>query len=550
MHRSPHMKVPHRAASVSGAWANAVVENFYEIPTRDHPGAWCYTDQLSYAPGSIIRVHTSTTAPRYDLRIYRDGVSETEVLTERDLPGQFHESPEDSSINGCRWPIAREYAIPPEWKSGGYILQISTRGGDSAKVDHHFPFAIRSVGPSKPDALLLITCTATWVAYNDWGGSNFYEGITGERGDKASPIVSTERPFSRGFGWLPRGAPRIPFTRPPELGAALRYPHMEWAYANGFSKKYASAGWASYERHFVQWAESKGYQVDVATQHDLHENPRLLDGYRCVVFVGHDEYWSWNMRDHIDAYVDAGGHVARFAGNFTWQIRIEGGGTQQVCYKSDAGTHDPVRQTDRKRLLTTAWDDMRLGRPGTHTFGLSGSRGVYAGWGGCVPRGSGGFTVYRPEHWVFADTDLYYGDQLGADSRVFGYEVDGCDYEIRNGLPQATGSDGAPNNLQILAMGLATTSEANHGNRGSTFFIGEADAQAIAQMTLGRKDEEALDRVRRGSGMVAYFERGRGSVLNAASCEWVAGLISRDPFVEHVTANILNRFLQSAGPVR
>ena len=29
------------------------------------------------------------------------------------------------------------------------------------------------------------------------------------------------------------------------------------------------------------------------------------------------------------------------------------------------------------------------------------------------PRGAKGFPVYRPEHWAFADTGLYYGDILG-----------------------------------------------------------------------------------------------------------------------------------------
>jgi hypothetical protein len=32
-------------------------------------------------------------------------------------------------------------------------------------------------------------------------------------------------------------------------------------------------------------------------------------------------------------------------------------------------------------------------------------------------------------------TGLYYGDLLGADGHAFGYEVDGLDYVIRNGLP-------------------------------------------------------------------------------------------------------------------
>jgi hypothetical protein len=159
-----------------------------------------------------------------------------------------------------------------------------------------------------------------------------------------------------------------------------------------------------------------------------------------------------------------------------------------------------------------------------------------------VPRGSGGFTVYRPEHWAFEGTDLYYGDQLGANAKIFGYEVDGCDYTIRGGLPYADGTDGAPKDMEIIAMGLATTFEADHGNTGSTFFIGAADAQGVAYQRLRRTDPEAVDQVARGAGMIVSLNRGKGSIFNAASCEWVSGLIERDPFVERITHNVLARF--------
>ncbi len=48
--------------------------------------------------------------------------------------------------------------------------------------------------------------------------------------------------------------------------------------------------------------------------------------------------------------------------------------------------------------------------------------------------------------------DLYYGDVLGAASRVFGYEVDGLDRTFRVGLPYPTGEDGASEDLTIIAM--------------------------------------------------------------------------------------------------
>ena len=60
---------------------------------------------------------------------------------------------------------------------------------------------------------------------------------------------------------------------PPKHGEMTRYPYMEWAYAYGYSKKYASAGWASYERHFAHWAETMGYDLDFATQDELDRDP-------------------------------------------------------------------------------------------------------------------------------------------------------------------------------------------------------------------------------------------------------------------------------------
>ena len=106
----------------------------------------------------------------------------------------------------------------------------------------------------------------------------------------------------------------------------VRNPYMEWAHAYGYSKKYASAGWATYERHFARWAEAQGYRIGCATLHDLEDDPALLEGYACIVVVGHDEYWSRSMREAIDDWVERGGRVARFAGNFFWQVRIEDGG--------------------------------------------------------------------------------------------------------------------------------------------------------------------------------------------------------------------------------
>ena len=534
---------PLRGSTTRGPWPGAISENFHERASNDPavPQLWAYTDRWSYAPGDTIHLHVSATVPAYDLEVVRDGAVREPIFKMPDLRAAFAQTPEDCSVNGCGWPAALEIDIPLTWRSGGYILHLSAQTPGGQRLDYHHLILVRAdKGEHAP--ILLVAATGTWAAYNDWGGSNHYEGITGLAHNQYAPRVSMLRPFSRGFVVLPEGAPRVPLRTPPVMGAALRHPHVEWAYANGYSKKYASAGWASYDRHFLRWAEGAGYQVDVCALHDIHSDPEILKAYKCVVFVGHDEYWTAEMRDAVDAYVEAGGHAARFAGNFLWQTRLEDEGRTQVCFKYRARAEDPAyREKDRSRT-TTAWESIEVARPGASTFGVNALRGMYAGWAGAAPRHAGGFTVYRPGHWAFAGTDLYYGDVFGAASRVFGYEVDGLDYTFKDGLPVALGTDGAPEGVEIVAMGLAVMAEEDHGERGVTRFLGDDDLRFAAEAIHGEATPEAMEKLRRGSGMIVTFKRGRGEVFTAGTCEWVAGLIDRDPFVERITRNVLDRF--------
>ena len=362
MARQPSGPGIRRGRTVQGQWTSAVLENVYECTSRDPEEleVWCYTDRLSYAPGGRVCFHVNTTAPHYDLEIVRDGVTPETVYRAEGLAGAMHPTPEDCSVNGCDWPVAHEFTLPDDWRSGGYIVLTSARCGDE-RFDHRHLFILRPGEPGRKAPMVLVCATGTWIAYNEWGGSNHYEGITGPKKDEFSTRLSIHRPWSRGFVWQPKGAPRIVLAQPPAMGAAPRYPHMEWSYANGYSIKYASTGWASYERHFVAWAEAEGYGLDVITQHDLVDRPDVLAAYGCTVFIGHDEYWSWEMRDAVDGYVEGGGKVARFAGNFMWQTRLEDEGRTQICYKYTAREKDPMRDSARS---TTSWEAPEVGRPG------------------------------------------------------------------------------------------------------------------------------------------------------------------------------------------
>ncbi|ROM83262.1 hypothetical protein BK652_13000 [Pseudomonas brassicacearum] len=514
-------------------------EIWIEVPAEAGPlAAWCYSDRRSYSPGETVHLHLSSNSPQVALRIYRDGPLAHTVHNTSALAASFHPLPERVYEQGCQWPVFAHWAIPADAEPGGYVVEVHDGAGHV--LGHHL-FIVKAAH-KRAGALVLVAATSTWAAYNDWGGANHYFGIHPDTPRGRSPLLSAQRPWARGQVWLPEDAPRsINASRPCKPGPA-RYEFIEWAALNGFSKYYALAGWASYERLFMVWAEQQGYTVDILTQDDLHHDPHALEGYGCAVFVGHDEYWTQEMRDHVDAFVEGGGNVARFAGNFMWQIRLENGGLRQVAYKYDAAELDPLAAIDPGRL-TGAWEDPRVGRPGAKTFGVNALRGIYGAFGGMARRSPRGFTVFRPQHWAFAGTGLGYADMFGDEANLFGYEVDGLEYTFVKGLPEPLGTDGAPPGLQILAMGWASVAEQGRPQDAYSFMLGDGDARFRAALLAPDLSDASVGEHSRGAGMVVYFQKGKGEVFTAATCEWVQGLVLGDVYTVMITRNVLSRFL-------
>jgi hypothetical protein len=502
--------------------------------------AYCYTSRISYEPGEILAIHASATQPDVQLTVIRDGAVPSTVADFPIVSVPSVSTPPDFYVHGCNWPIVLRWKIPDGLPSGFYVVRISARR-DGRRVEHEHGFCVRRSRSAPPAAVLFVLSTCTWTAYNDWGGINNYVGRNPPDGFPFAPRLSLQRPYARGLIWKPRGAPRIADDSTPALGDTPRYQSFEWAYAKGFSKWCAGAGWAAYERNYAVWSERERLPLDYITQHDLDADPTLLHGHRVVVMVGHCEYWSARMRDAIDAWVEKGGNVARFAGNFGWQIRLEDGGNVQVCYKERAHDADPYMQGAESHLTTTLWEDPVTRRPGSLTFGLQSIQGIYARVGAAVPRGSGGFTVYRPEHWAFADADLYYGDTFGSSARIFAFECDGLEYEFKEGLPYPKNSPAVPPGLEILAMNLVSPVETDHMLPMTRLFAGDVSLREVARLRYGDESPEHLAAARRGSGMIVSFKKGAGEIFHAGASEWVNGLRLREPFTEAITRTVIRR---------
>ncbi len=532
--------------SISGAGA-ASRSTWAERP--DPAGiaaAWCYSDRRSYMSGEIVTLYLSSSVQLVDVRIYKDGETPLDVMTWKGVNVKFQPVTDNAYTSGCDWEPSIAFPVPMDFAPGAYVVEIREVGDASSSpgLGHHI-FFIRASVPDA-NALLLIATTSTWTAYNDWGGASHYRGLNPDYPQGASPSLSTRRPWARGQVWLPEGAPRMVPSDRPTRPAPARYEFPDWAYANGFTRYYAASGWPSYELPFVRWAERSGYTVHVISQDDLELHPDCLEGYRCAVVVGHDEYWSRPMREKIDRFVEEGGRVARFAGNYTWQIRLESEGSTQTCFKYLARERDPVRESDPS-MMTSAWEDPRVGYPGAATFGVNSLRGTYVGWGGFAPRAPRGFQVFRPEHWALEGTGLCYADMFGDEAGIFAFEVDGLEYAFEDGRPIATAANGAPDGLQIVAMGWANNAEDGLPEHAYSRYFGNVDARFAAAVLDESSDPKDIDKRARGCGVVVAFTKGRGEVFCAGSCEWVRGLMEPDFYTSRITRNVLDRFL--AGPV-
>ena len=266
-------------------------------------------------------------------------------------------------------------------------------------------------------------------------------------------------------------------------------------------------------------------------------------GYRAYLSVGHDEYWSERMRDSVEAFVDAGGNAAFFSGNTSfWQVRFEDDYTKVVGYKL-ALEDDPVYGTDRQHTLSTMWCDPLVGRPENRMTGVSFTRGGYAHMPNS-PQGTGGYTIWRPEHWAFSGLALRAGDQLGAEPVVVGYECDGCELTLRDGLPVPTGRDDTPPDFAVLGTAPAHLWETSEGADGlPDSYVGELNW--VAERLAGADTPENRARFAHGRAVMGSFRRGRGEVFTTGCTDWAYGL--EDPGVARVTENVLRRFTGPGG---
>jgi thiamine kinase-like enzyme len=435
-----------------------------------------YPNPPSVLQGELLHLHIASDTPVwFQIWFYRQGESlELKARTEAKLA---HARPLGAPDHDWNWPIY-EHPIPRDWESGAYIARFVPleQSGirDPADPGHPEAAALFVVKSREVNAKILYKLPLlTYHAYNELG----------------NPCGSL---YTGGYN-------KLTLHRP---GGGVGGRPWDYYFPDVYDPSSPRQTFWHWDAPFIRWLERRCFAVDYCTDLDIHKNfGNFLAAYRLLLSVGHDEYWSEQMRRDVETFVENGGNVAFFSGNTCWwRVHFVEGNAAFVCDKTKLAGDDQKR------------DQWFRVDPENRLTGVSHRNGGGQWWGKRAPVG---YTVQHADHWIFEGTSLGDGDPFGADHALVGYECDGAsiaDQPDERGLAVPRRDDGTPENFIILGKSR----------------LGPEWAQDPEDFPGGRT-----------ATMGIYANN--GVVFTAATTDWPRVVAEGEPHVEKITENVLCR---------
>lgn len=296
--------------------------------------------------------------------------------------------------------------------------------------------------PSSPvNSAAYIIPVATYHAYNSIGGGCFYTDHV--HNYPATTQVTMRRPGG-GLGAL--------FGEPDDFydTASPRQQFSHW------------------DAKFIRYLQSQNINADYYTDVSLHAGSIQLDRYKCLISVGHHEYWSQDMRNGVSSYIAQGGNVAVFSGN--------------TCYRPiNFGYYRTSSYMNEVNKLAENWPNYNESDLLGLSFGFGG--GKWGSWNEQTKQWTNtsrdpiGYEVRNASHWVFSGTGLTNATTFGASDRLVGYEADGIPLSgsTFNLLAQSPVPSGWDEVHGPGALGIYGHESATGPKRGLVFNCGTTD---------------------------------------------------------------------------
>jgi MYXO-CTERM domain-containing protein len=293
-----------------------------QIGIDGYPSSW------SLANGDTLGLRVSTRAASFRTRVYRIGwyanspdgpVGSRLVYEVASTAGVDQPLPPEDARTGlaeAKWRDVLTLRIPDDWVTGHYVVRFTTDQGKEGFTH----FVVRDDARAQKAPLLYVDSLATAMAYDPWP-----KVMT----DPRNPTTQT------------RGKSTYAYN---SAGVDVQASGAKQAVAVSFDRPHGENWGLGIFRDWtvptVQWLEMKGYDVAYASSIDLHVGT-VLAGRKAWMNAGHDEYWSREMWDNLQAARDRGVSLAFFSGNdLSWQVRFEAGSggaySTMVAYKTAA----------------------------------------------------------------------------------------------------------------------------------------------------------------------------------------------------------------------
>jgi hypothetical protein len=426
--------------------------------------------------GSTLRIHVAndTNGLPFCAHFYRQGATLEYVFTVQNLVA--YEAGMGQPDEDWSWP-SYDIPIPSQWKPGVYVVLLfivptsinpsTIAASQILNSPSSFLFVLQNPVPGAACILYKLPLF-TYHAYNEIG----------------SPAGSLYAPYHH----------KVSLRRP---GGGCGGQPFDASIPDAYDTTSHRQTFAHWDAPFISWLENSGYDIDYCTDLDVHQDSgALLSAYRLLLSVGHDEYWSPELRAHIEAFISNGGNVAFFSGNTCWwRVHLTDNDSAFTCDKDGASpTFDQWYVTAPENIVTGV------------SYRNAGGR-----WDGT--RQLVGFTVQYSNHWVFQGTGLADGNTFGQQQALVGYECDGAQLSVTPG-PQgyelASNSDGTPDSFVVLGVAHLDASWED-------WLAGPASAATMGIYTRN------------------------GTVFTAATTDWSRVLDAGNPEVVQITRNVLDK---------
>lgn len=245
----------------------------------------------------------------------------------------FHED----DLDDCRWEADFEFEVPKDFGSGIYAVRLR-----SHEYEDYVPFFVVPPRGSTGSEIAFLAPTLSYLAYgNDHfiGDPELQRTLQLPSGFKYPTtridryLVKTnllslyDRHTDRsGVCYVSRLRPIL--TMRPDYLEAMQFG------GKGAPHQFPADLW------ITDWMDAKGFGYDVITDEDLHEEGLgLIKPYRVIVTGTHPEYWTEQMLDALQRYLDEGGRVMYMGGNgFYWVTTINEGRPHIVEVRRWGGT--------------------------------------------------------------------------------------------------------------------------------------------------------------------------------------------------------------------